>query len=90
MANTYETALKEPSWWATRLDQLDFKGAKLDDIVGEADAMQALTVDQVKTTFAKYYSPESSITVTVQPEAGSADTKEPAKDEAVKPETKKS
>ncbi len=64
---TFEQSLKEPSYWATRLDQMDFKGLTLDNIAADPQALQALTAEQLKAVFAKYYKPESAITVVVKP-----------------------
>ncbi|MFO0838062.1 MAG: insulinase family protein [Phycisphaerae bacterium] len=69
MANTYEEQMRDPGYWLRRLDQLTFRGANLDDVVGEPAAMQALTAEQVKAAFAKYYSPQNAIIVTVTPQA---------------------
>jgi zinc protease len=68
MAKTYEEQMKEPGYWQGRLEQVDFRGMAMDDIVGAPAAFQALTADQVKTAFAKYYSPEASITVAIKPD----------------------
>ncbi len=69
-ANTLSEELRDPGFWSRRLDQLTFRGARLADIAGEADAYQALTADQIKQAFAKYYSPERSIVVSVRPSGG--------------------
>jgi zinc protease len=68
-ANTYEEQLKEPSFWAGRLNQLTFRGIALDDLVNEPDGYQALTAKDVKDTFAKYYSKDNSIVVVVKPQS---------------------
>ncbi|MEK7466490.1 MAG: insulinase family protein [Planctomycetota bacterium] len=70
MANTFDEQMKEPATWSGRLDTLTYQGTRLDDIVGEPAAFQALTAKQVKETFAKYYDPKNAIVVVVKPTAG--------------------
>jgi zinc protease len=72
-ARTFEQSLKEPSYWSARLEQLDFRGASLDELIADPQAIQALTAEEVKTAFAKYYTPESAITVVVRPRDTSPD-----------------
>ena len=67
MAKTFEEQLKEPGYWSGVLDQLDFRGANLDDTMGAPDAYQAMTAQAVKDMFAKYYSKDNSIVVVVKP-----------------------
>ena len=71
-ANTYEQSLKEPSFWMGRLSQLTFRGLSLDDLVAEEEAYQQMTAQQVKETFAKYWSKDNAITVIVKPAASAA------------------
>lgn len=68
-ANTFAEQLKEPSFWATRLDRFDFRGLSLDDLASEPDAYQHLTAQQVRETFARYYSRDAAIRVVVKPKA---------------------
>lgn len=70
MANAYEEQLKEPGYWAGRLNQLTFRGISLDDLMADPPAYQAITADQVRDTFARYYSKDNSIVVVVTPESG--------------------
>lgn len=72
IANTLEEQVREPSYWARKLDQLTFRGASLDDVVADPDAYQALTAQQIRETFAKYYSKPNSIVVVVKPGAAAA------------------
>jgi zinc protease len=77
MATTFAEQVKEPGYWSGRLNQLTFRGASLDDFVNTPAAYQALTAQQVRDTFAKYYSKDSAIVVVVKPsgkgDAGEAD-----------------
>jgi len=75
-ANTFKDQLQDPSYWAQRLDQLTFRGLKLEEIVEDPAAYQALSGEQVRQVFARYYSPDRAIVVTVKP-AVSAKPPEP-------------
>ena len=63
MANTLDEQMREPSFWMGHLSQMTFHDTKLDDVVGAPAAYQALTAQQIRDTFAKYYSPDKSIVV---------------------------
>ncbi len=67
MATTIADQVREPQYWSTRLNQITFRGANLDDIAGDLDAYQALTAKSVHETFAKQYSRDNSIVVVVKP-----------------------
>ncbi|MGH7177994.1 MAG: M16 family metallopeptidase, partial [Tepidisphaeraceae bacterium] len=67
MATTFEEQIKEPSYWMQRLTQLTYRGTSLDDLASGPAAYQSLTTDQVKDTFAKYYSKDNAIIVVVTP-----------------------
>jgi zinc protease len=71
MANTLDEQMREPSFWLGRIAQLTFRGASLDDVVDAPAAYQAMTADQVRAAFAKYYRPEQSVVVTVLPQEAS-------------------
>ncbi len=67
MANTFDEQLKDPSYWSGRLDQMTFRGRSVDTILSEPGEYQKVTAAEVKATFGKYYSKESSIVVVVRP-----------------------
>lgn len=73
-ANTYEEQVREPGYWARKMDQITFRGASLDDVVKEEAAYQALTTAGVRETFAKYYAPQRSIVVVVTPKSEGGNT----------------
>ncbi len=75
MANTFDEQLKEPGYWMGRIDQMTWQGTKLDDVVAEPAAYQAITAKQVKDAFAKYYDPRNAIVVVVKPSEGVAASK---------------
>ena len=67
MANTFETQLEDPAYWAGRLQRITFRNTSLDEIVKEPEAYQNVTAEQIKKTFAKYHTRENAITVVVTP-----------------------
>ncbi len=67
-AKTFEDQYKEPGFWQSRLEQVSFRGTDLDEILAAPEAYQALTCEQIRAVFAKYYSPETMIVVAVKPE----------------------
>lgn len=73
-ANTFETQLKEPGYWSGRINLLTYRGVNLDEVVADPEAYQAITAEQVKDTFAKYWAKENSIVVVVRPKPQTTST----------------
>lgn len=67
MATTFAEQVKEPGYWSGRLNLMTLRGASLDEFVNSPAAYQALTTDQVRGTFAKYYGKDNMIVVVVKP-----------------------
>jgi zinc protease len=67
MANTFETQLEDPAYWAGRLQRLTYRGADLNEIVNEPAAYQAVTAEQIKAVFNKYHTEKNAVTVVVVP-----------------------
>lgn len=89
-ANTFKDQLQDPGYWAQRLDQMTFRGLKLDEIVDDPEAYQALTADEVKRVFAKYYAPERAVVVTVRPSATGSPSTAPEPRSTVSGESERS
>jgi len=51
---------------------MEYRGTKLDDAIEAPAAYQAITAEQIKTAFAKYYTPEGSMTLSIKPKAAPA------------------
>jgi zinc protease len=66
-ANTFDEQMKEPGFWTSRLATLTYRGVSLDDIVAAPEAYQNETAEAIRETFAKYYKPESIVSVIVRP-----------------------
>ncbi len=67
IANTLDTQMLDPDYWTSRLSEITFYDRQLDDVVGAPAAYQAITADQVREAFARYYAPEKSVVVVVMP-----------------------
>jgi zinc protease len=67
IANTLDEQMREPSFWLSRLAQLTFEETNLDEVMQAPAAYQAITAEQVRDTFARYYSPATSLAVKVLP-----------------------
>jgi zinc protease len=78
IANTLDESMKEPGFWRGRLAGATYRDVRLDDIVGLPAAYQAMTAEEVRSTFASYFTPESTMTFVVVP-------RPPAGAEAPKP-----
>lgn len=68
-AKNFEEQLIEPAFWQTRLESLTFRGVALDDMLRQPEVYASMPSDEIKSTFAKYATPENAIVVTVAPEA---------------------
>jgi zinc protease len=69
-AKLFEEQLIEPAYWLGRLERVDFHGRSMDDIVAAPAAYQAITAQQVKAAFSKYFLPDTVFVVAVKPEKG--------------------
>ncbi|MCU0959077.1 MAG: insulinase family protein [Pirellulaceae bacterium] len=69
IANTLDEQMRDPAYWLSRLAQLTFDGFQLDDIVQAPAAYEAISAAQVQETFARYFAPEASVALVVEPAA---------------------
>ena len=69
--NTFAEQVKDPGYWMSRLEQLTFRGTRLDDVAADPVAYQAIAAKQIQEVFAKYCSKPNSIVVVVKPKEGS-------------------
>lgn len=67
IATTLEDQMRNPSFWLARLGEMTFEDTKLDDLMQAPAAYQALTAQQIKDTFARYYLPATTMAVKVTP-----------------------
>lgn len=68
IANTLDERMRDPSFWLSCLAQMTFVQTNLDDVMQAPAAYQNITKEQVRETFARYYSPANSLAVKVMPE----------------------
>lgn len=71
-ANSLDEAMKEPSFWQSRLETLVYDGVGLDAAANEAAAYQDITAEQIVNTFRRYDTPDAQVRVIVRPAAPTA------------------
>jgi zinc protease len=65
--NALAETLAGPDFWVDRLATLDYRGIRLDDVVGARDDYAVITAAEVRETFARYYTPAARIRIVVTP-----------------------
>lgn len=66
--NSLDQQLKEPSFWFDRLSAFDLHKGRLEDLKNIPAAYEAITAEQVRDTFRKYYTSARQFRVTAVPE----------------------
>ena len=66
-ANILEEALKNPSFWLTRLSTLDYRGIPIDELLDAPAAYERFTARDVHDAFARYDRPEARFRFVVTP-----------------------
>ena len=67
MSNLLDEILKDPSFWSSRLSALDYRGQKIDDVLGARAAYEGFTADEVRDAFARYDRPEARLRFVITP-----------------------
>ena len=67
MSRTAKEAALSTNWWAGHLSQADYRGRHLNNPDIEAEAYDSLTPEDVRATFAKYFTNSSRIQIVVPP-----------------------
>jgi predicted Zn-dependent peptidase len=67
MDNTLTERMQEPAFWLSCLAQMTWDETNLDDVMRAPAAYQAITAEQVRDTFARYYAPANFLAVKVLP-----------------------
>lgn len=67
MQTNIEEQMREPAFWSRAIGGMDYRGRKLDDVLGEMEGLNAATPERVREVFAKYYADETRFTVWIQP-----------------------
>jgi zinc protease len=65
--NALSEMLAGPDLWVDRLATLDYRGARLDDIVEARERYAAMTAAEVREAFARYHQPGARLRVVVTP-----------------------
>lgn len=69
VANTLDEDMKKPGWWLGVLDLIAYTGVPLSEPANAPAAYEAVTAEEVKQVFSKYYDKNTSITVVLRPVA---------------------
>jgi zinc protease len=67
MSNLLDEIVKDPSFWSSRLAALDYRGQKIDDVLGARAAYEGFTADEVREGFARYNRPEARLRFVITP-----------------------
>lgn len=67
MANTLDESMRQPGFWDGVLSSMTYDGVSLDDTLAAKAAYQAMTAEDIAKVFNKYYTPERTVTVIVNP-----------------------
>ena len=67
MSNLLDEILKDPGFWSSRLAALDYRGQKIDDVLGARAAYEGFTADEVRDGFARYDRPEARLRFVITP-----------------------
>jgi zinc protease len=67
MTNLLDEILKDPSFWSSRLAALDYRGQKIDDVLGARAAYEGFTADEVRDGFARYDRPDARLRFIITP-----------------------
>jgi zinc protease len=73
-----ETNLKENGYWLSTLEEAYFNNEDLNEIVDYEEAINELSVDELKALANKYFNVDEAIEVVLYPEEEQAETSEPA------------
>jgi zinc protease len=74
IANTLDTSMKEPSFWAQTLDDLEYRGKPLAEIKELPGVYQTYTAKQLQDVVKKYMKDETIVRLVVIPETKAATT----------------
>ncbi len=83
--NNLDEEMKEPGYWFSVLQKLDYHGMKLADEKVLPDVYDTFTTKELVNVFGKYYKPSRQFRVTAVPSGTDAEAKEAAKTAAATP-----
>jgi zinc protease len=67
MTNLLDEILKDPGFWSSRLATLEYRGQRIDDLLGAKADYESSTAADVRDTFARYHRPETRLRFIVTP-----------------------
>jgi zinc protease len=67
VANQLDESMKDPAYWTGTLATMTYRGRMLDDVQAMPGEYQKATADEIRETFARYYKPETSMSLAIKP-----------------------
>jgi len=67
LAKSMDEAMKEPGFWLSQMATATYDRTSFDDVLAEPEKTEAVTADQIRATFAKYWGDGQTIVATVMP-----------------------
>jgi zinc protease len=67
MTNLLDEILKDPGFWSSRLAALDYRGRRIDDLLGARADYERFSADDVRDAFARYDRPEAQLRFIITP-----------------------
>ncbi|MEO1129430.1 MAG: insulinase family protein, partial [Planctomycetota bacterium] len=68
VANALDESMKEPRFWVSVIQDMTYRGSSLDDVLGAPEAFQSFTGEEIRDTFARYFSDASLFWMIIEPE----------------------
>lgn len=68
--NTYDEQIKQASFWGNQLGTMTYHDGDLDRLLGAPEAFASISGDDIRETFARYYTDENRFSVIVGPQTG--------------------
>ena len=67
MTNLLDEILKDPGFWSSRLASLDYRGQRIDDLLGARADYERFSAADVRDAFARYDRPEAQLRFIITP-----------------------
>lgn len=72
--NTYDEQIKLSSYWSGILSDYTYHDGDLDRLLGAPEAFASFTPEDIRSTFAAYYTPENTFSVRLTPASAETET----------------
>lgn len=71
--NTYDEQIKQAGFWGSQLRTMTYHDRELDRLLGAPEQYASFTPEDIRKTFAKYYTEDNRFSVIVAPEVAAAE-----------------